>query len=128
MLEAVSMFMVTPPEGAIGALDYPIETRKLLAQKSKEWCCPVCKRKNDELLPGDDDEEVIRQYELGNYKQDQEKAKANTLSNLVKQSIEQPKPVETATTTNDNQTTTNKTTETTTTTNTTTGEEKQEQQ
>jgi ubiquitin-conjugating enzyme E2 J1 len=60
MIEAVAVFMVTPPEGAVGALDYPEAARKVLAEKSGEWKCPECKVTNEMLLPGEEDPEQIR--------------------------------------------------------------------
>jgi ubiquitin-conjugating enzyme E2 J1 len=42
ILEALISFFPTKGEGAIGSLDYGAEERKLLAEESREWCCPHC--------------------------------------------------------------------------------------
>jgi hypothetical protein len=41
-LVALIGFLPTPGEGALGALDYPAEERRALAQKSVHFCCPKC--------------------------------------------------------------------------------------
>ena len=36
------MFLPTPGEGAVGALDWPDDERRRLAKESVKWCCPKC--------------------------------------------------------------------------------------
>lgn len=43
--------MPTQGEGAIGALDYTDGERKILAGKSRDWCCQQCGQKNLDILP-----------------------------------------------------------------------------
>jgi len=50
-LLAIIGFMPTPGAGAIGALDYSAEERKILAQKSLDWKCPTCRVKLADVLP-----------------------------------------------------------------------------
>lgn len=42
MLMAIQTFLITPGNGAIGALDYNDEERKELARRSVAWKCPTC--------------------------------------------------------------------------------------
>ncbi|XP_033095960.1 ubiquitin-conjugating enzyme E2 J1-like [Anneissia japonica] len=51
VLLAIMGFMPTHGGGAIGSLDYTPEERKVLAKKSMDWQCPVCKVKNKDILP-----------------------------------------------------------------------------
>lgn len=51
VLLAIIGFMPTKGEGAIGALDYTPEERKVLARKSQDWKCSVCKVENKTVLP-----------------------------------------------------------------------------
>ena len=50
-LLALIGFMPTLGEGAIGSLDYTPEERKLLAKKSNNFICTVCKTENSTILP-----------------------------------------------------------------------------
>ncbi|XP_071819967.1 ubiquitin-conjugating enzyme E2 J1-like isoform X1 [Apostichopus japonicus] len=51
VLLAIIGFMPTKGEGAIGALDYTTEERKVLARKSQEWKCSICQVPNKTVLP-----------------------------------------------------------------------------
>jgi hypothetical protein len=51
IMEALRSFFPTPGEGAIGALDWPVDVRKRLAIESQEWTCEVCQKRNDDILP-----------------------------------------------------------------------------
>ncbi len=42
ILEALIVFLPTPGEGAVGALDWPDDERRRLAKESVKWCCPKC--------------------------------------------------------------------------------------
>lgn len=52
-LLGVQAFMSARAEAAtgVGSLDYPIEERLKLADRSKSWICPTCDKANAELLP-----------------------------------------------------------------------------
>lgn len=50
IMEALRSFFPTPGEGAIGALDWPPDLRKKLAEESLGWTCEICKKRNDEIL------------------------------------------------------------------------------
>lgn len=50
-LLALIGFMPTLGEGAIGSLDYTTEERKVLAKKSTQFVCQVCKSINENILP-----------------------------------------------------------------------------
>uniref|UniRef100_A0A7S0DPL5 UBC core domain-containing protein n=1 Tax=Amorphochlora amoebiformis TaxID=1561963 RepID=A0A7S0DPL5_9EUKA len=50
-LTALIAFMPSPPNGAIGSLDYSNEERVRLARKSPYFRCPICKMTNQELAP-----------------------------------------------------------------------------
>lgn len=50
-LLAIIGFMPTHSSGAIGALDYTPEERKILAKKSRDWKCPICGDISNILLP-----------------------------------------------------------------------------
>ncbi|EER07510.1 ubiquitin-conjugating enzyme E2 J1, putative [Perkinsus marinus ATCC 50983] len=64
IMEALRSFMPTPGEGAIGALDWPAETRRQLAEESRAWTCKMCEASNEDLLPGgDDDKEDLPQQD-----------------------------------------------------------------
>eukprot|EP00466_Bigelowiella_natans_P016717 jgi/Bigna1/89122/estExt_fgenesh1_pg.C_440040 len=49
-LTALIAFLPTPPNGAIGSLDYSNEERAMLAKKSVNYCCKTCGIPNSELL------------------------------------------------------------------------------
>ncbi|CAD7922990.1 unnamed protein product [Amoebophrya sp. A120] len=52
MIEALRSFFPSPPDGALGALNYPSETRRRIAEKeTRQWRCEVCEKTNEELLP-----------------------------------------------------------------------------
>jgi len=51
ILTATIAFMLTPGEGALGALDWSRAERQRLAALSVDYCCPVCGKKNSEILP-----------------------------------------------------------------------------
>ena len=51
MMEALRSFFPTPGEGAIGALDWPSDVRRKMANESVSWTCEVCMKRNDEILP-----------------------------------------------------------------------------
>lgn len=59
MIEALRSFFPTPGDGAIGALDWPSDTRKKIAIDSVEWTCDICLRRNAEILPFADESAVI---------------------------------------------------------------------
>jgi len=44
-------FLPTPPNGAIGSLDYSDEEKRRLAKRSRRYCCKTCEIPNIELLP-----------------------------------------------------------------------------
>jgi len=50
-LTALIAFLPTPPNGAIGSLDYSDKERERLAKRSVRYCCPTCGMSNLELLP-----------------------------------------------------------------------------
>lgn len=52
-LLGVQAFMAARAEAAtgVGSLDYPIDERKRLADRSRTWACPVCQQPNTEILP-----------------------------------------------------------------------------
>jgi ubiquitin-conjugating enzyme E2 J1 len=50
MMEALRSFFPTPGDGAIGALDWPVDIRKNLALESRSWTCEICSKRNDEIL------------------------------------------------------------------------------
>lgn len=67
LLIALSSFMVTEGEGAVGSVDIPAEKRKELAQKSRNYTCSVCGmshetlyKKWDKKKETDDDDEDDR--------------------------------------------------------------------
>jgi ubiquitin-protein ligase len=82
MLEALRSFFPSPPEGAVGALDWPVDVRKELAQESITWQCPVCKKKNMEIL------EVIAEK----VENTQEKAEAENQEALDEEQQVEPEP------------------------------------
>lgn len=49
LLIALSTFMVTEGEGAVGSVDIPAEKRKELAQKSRNYTCSVCGMSHETL-------------------------------------------------------------------------------
>lgn len=52
ILEALRSFFPTPPDGAVGALDWPPHVRrKIAAEETADWRCDVCKATNAEILP-----------------------------------------------------------------------------
>ena len=51
IMEALRSFFPTPGDGAIGALDWPIDVRKKLALESTSWVCTECNKTNLEILP-----------------------------------------------------------------------------
>ena len=59
MMEALRSFFPTPGDGAIGALDWPSDSRKKIATDSVEWICDICQRRNDEILPFAEESAVI---------------------------------------------------------------------
>lgn len=61
-LIGVQAFMGARAEAAIGvgSLDYPEEEREKLAKKSQDWICPICRKKNSEILS---DAETARKEE-----------------------------------------------------------------
>ncbi|KAF4678023.1 Ubiquitin-conjugating enzyme E2 J1 [Perkinsus chesapeaki] len=56
IMEALRSFMPTPGEGAIGALDWPADTRRQLAKESRTWTCKMCGVSNEDILPGGDED------------------------------------------------------------------------
>jgi hypothetical protein len=61
MLIALIAFFPTPPNGAIGSLDYTPKEKHALAKSSGEWTCELCKKKNSELLADLTDEQKEKQ-------------------------------------------------------------------
>jgi len=55
VLVALISFMPTKGDGAIGALDYKPEERKILAQKSKSYRCETCGSDNATSLPPEEE-------------------------------------------------------------------------
>eukprot|EP00397_Hematodinium_sp_SG-2012_P029972 GEMP01031706.1.p1 GENE.GEMP01031706.1~~GEMP01031706.1.p1 ORF type:complete len:368 (+),score=66.57 GEMP01031706.1:126-1229(+) len=52
ILEALRSFFPTPPEGAVGGLDWPPHVRRqIAAEETAQWRCEVCKATNAEILP-----------------------------------------------------------------------------
>jgi ubiquitin-conjugating enzyme E2 J1 len=50
MIEGLRSLFPTPSEGAVGGLDWPINTRKDLAIKSIAWVCSGCGKENSALV------------------------------------------------------------------------------
>eukprot|EP00300_Choanocystis_sp_HF-7_P010571 c17016_g1_i2.p1 GENE.c17016_g1_i2~~c17016_g1_i2.p1 ORF type:complete len:231 (+),score=56.18 c17016_g1_i2:70-762(+) len=50
VLVALRAFMPTKGEGALGALDYEPEERRVLATASRAWYCSVCEKRNNECI------------------------------------------------------------------------------
>ncbi|KAJ3090608.1 Ubiquitin-conjugating enzyme E2 J1 [Quaeritorhiza haematococci] len=57
-LVALISFMPTKGDGAIGALDYTEEERKVFATKSRNWVCPHCGSRNATALPDESERPV----------------------------------------------------------------------
>jgi len=53
-LTALIAFLPTPPNGAIGSLDYSDSERRVLAKRSVRYCCKTCGIPNCELLELED--------------------------------------------------------------------------
>jgi hypothetical protein len=51
ILEALISFFPTKGEGAVGALDWTTEERQRLVPASAVFCCRVCQKTNQELIP-----------------------------------------------------------------------------
>lgn len=71
LLIALSTFMVTEGEGAVGSVDVPTERRKELALKSRNYTCPVCgmsheilHKKWDKKKPKTDEEKDTGKCEI----------------------------------------------------------------
>ena len=77
--------MPTQGDGAIGALDYTDEERKILAKKSRDFCCSSCARKNIEILPD------IEKSEAGE-KEEKRDEGADELISMMNFAYEGPKP------------------------------------
>ncbi|XP_071954904.1 ubiquitin-conjugating enzyme E2 J1-like [Antedon mediterranea] len=82
VLLAIMGFMPTHGGGAIGSLDYTPEERKVLAKRSKDWQCPVCKVKNKNILPEETSQEKAKEMQ-------QEAAKVVAEVQLTKQKFEE---------------------------------------
>ncbi|KAI9890942.1 MAG: hypothetical protein M1814_003443 [Vezdaea aestivalis] len=104
---ALRSFMETEANGQVGGMDFPVEGRERLAGESRAWACRDCKARNDELLPGepDDDEMAAEkvpeglklQYldQLGKEKAKEAKpaGQANTVQPTPTVPVEPPQPL-----------------------------------
>lgn len=68
LLIALSTFMVTEGEGAVGSVDVPTEIRKELALKSRNYTCPVCGMSHESLHKKWDKKKQRSSEEEGNGK------------------------------------------------------------
>ena len=50
LLEALSAFLPTPSEGAVGSVEWPDVVRRQHAATSGEWMCPTCQVSNRDIL------------------------------------------------------------------------------
>jgi ubiquitin-protein ligase len=62
IMEALRSFFPTPGDGAIGALDWPADVRKKIANESRTWTCEVCQESNEVILPTAPEEEERAEF------------------------------------------------------------------